>query len=198
MHPLDESKVRYLDAPVPDDLFNAAQGVPGQIGYDRYSEEVYLAGGVTAIRWVTDACAQADFHLANTELEGPPATLLRIDYESWALAGEFDAANPERVVHRREHIYAKASALRDAGIFSYGPEADNGFEHWNDDECTEGLPVALKLPVEAMAEIHREISSRRMDEIAEYLAEDGAMPEGASRRTLKLYRDIAKTIERDE
>lgn len=188
-HAFGESKVVYLDATVPDELTLAAADVPSDLGYDSEEGETYLAGTVLQVSWV---CDDSTKRLLEVDLDDDceyPATMLRVDYEAWALPGDFDAEAPDRVSYRREHIYVLASVLRDGAVFSYGLGPEYGFDLWEQDDYAQGTADEVGLPKDVISLMVQEIESNFYYQIEDYL-DESSISRSWPKPIQQLYRKV--------
>jgi len=179
----------YLQAPVPSELILAAETVPSDLGYDSDGGETYLAGKVLQVRWV---CDDSTKHLLEVDLDDDcdyPATMLRVDYEAWALPGDFDVEDPDRVSYRKEHIYVRASVLRDCAVFLYGLGPEYGFDHWEQDIESQGTADEEGLPNEAVPLMVQHIEANFTAAIEDYL-DESAIPKGLPKALQQVYRKV--------
>ena len=177
----------YLETPVSDELTLAAASVPLVLGFDRDEGEIYLTGNVLQISWVADESTKNVFGVQLDDDCEYPATMLRLDYEAWALPGDFNAEAPDRLSYRREHIYVRASVLRDEEVYCYGLGPEYGFDHWAQDVCSQGSADEVSLPKDTIPLFVEEIENKFEYKIDEYL-DESPIPKGLFRSLMALYR----------
>jgi hypothetical protein len=190
MNSFDESTIGY-DRTAPDDsVLKLANTVPGVMGA-ACEDELYLCSNLLQVRKVNAESAQKSFnHGQDVQLADH---MIRVDYEFWTARSTFDAAAPEQVTHRREHLYVRTSVLTSGELFVYGLDPEFGFEEWVNDDTTEGTPEQTGLPEEGYTALLREISSKHSTAIGEYLVDDeDDLPTDISPAMQKLYLDTAK------
>lgn len=148
--------------------------------------EIYLTGNVLKISWVADESTKNVFGVEPDDDCEYPATMLRLDYEAWALPGVFNAEAPDYVSYRREHIYVQGSVLRDDAVYCYGLGHEYGFNHWEQDVYSQGSTDEMSLPKDAIPLFVKEIENKFDYEIGEYL-DESSIPKGLFKPLIPLY-----------
>jgi hypothetical protein len=190
MNSFDESTIGYDYPALDHSVLELARTVPGVMG-GACEDEVYLCSNLLNVRKVNAESAQQSFHYGqDVQLVDH---IIRVDYEFWTAIPQFDAAAPEHVTHRREHLYVRTSVLARGELFVYGLGPEFGFEEWVNDDTTEGTPEQTGLPEDGYTALLNEISSNHLTAIGEYLVDDEEeLPTGIRPAMQKLYLDTAK------
>lgn len=174
MDNFDESKIEFEPDILTEAVRTLAQTVPAVMA--SACEGVCLCSHLLKVQQVrTTQDAQLD-------------PLLRVDYEFWTTPDQFDAANPECVTYRREHLYIRASVLDSGELFVHGLGLEFGFEEWFNDNTIEGNPDEAGLPTEGYAALLQDVTENHLNAIAEYLVDDKEhLPQGIRQPMQQLY-----------
>lgn len=175
----DESKIVFETDTLPESVRALAQTVPAVMA--SACEEVRLCSQLLHVQQVRTADALSD-------------PLLRVDYEFWTMPNDFDAAKPERVTYRREHLYVRVSVLKRGELFVCGLGPEYGFEEWFSDKNIVGDPKQTRLPEDGYAAMLQEITENHLNAIADYMVDDEeSMPQGISLAMQHLYSATERT-----
>ena len=186
MHSFDESNIDYNPVELDESIRALVKTVPSVMGA-ACQEETYLCGDLLQVQSV---------RIKNAPSVEP---FLRIDYEFWTTPCQFDAANPERVTHRREHIYIRTSVLENKSLFNHGLGQEYGFEEWLNDSTTEGSPEKTRLREEGYTVLLNETANNHRPAIAEHLLDsEGLLPQGIRPAMQKLYYEVDKARKESE
>lgn len=173
MDNFDESKIEFEPGISIEAVWALAKTVPAVMA--SACEEACLCSQLLQVQQVRSADVQLD-------------PLLRVDYEFWTTPDQFDAANPERVTYRREHLYVRASVLGSGELFAHGLGPEFGFEEWFNDNTIEGNPEATGLPAEGYAALLQEVTDNHLNAIVEYLVDDEEnLPQDIRQPMQQLY-----------
>ena len=181
MSTFEESNLTYDSGDLDETLQALAQTVPRAMGAACEDEE-YLCGRLLKAKKV--------------RLTDEPAIdpLFRVDYEFWTAPSQFYPSSPERVIYRREHLYVRGSVLASRELYVYGLGPEFGFEKWFNDDWVEGDPTQTALPKDGHAALLEKITCNHLNEIAEFLVDDGEChPQGISNALQKIYYDVEMT-----
>lgn len=174
MDNFDESKIEFEPDTLTEAVRTLARTVPAVMA--SACEGVCLCSHLLKVQQVrTTKNVQSD-------------PLLRVDYEFWTTPDQFDAANPECVTYRREHLYVRASVLDSGELFVHGLGPEFGFEEWFNDNTIEGNSEEAGLPAEGYAALLQDVTENHLNAIAEYLVDDKErLPQGIRQPMQQLY-----------
>lgn len=188
---VDTSKIKYLKKSPGTEFLRAANNAPSGLMCIAGSGEIFLEGLVHKVRWITNKSAASQFGLDLSQASGNPGSVLRIDYEGWAMPAQFDPSDPENLICRREHIYVHRDVLLEANVSRYGLGPEFGFLHWQDDVEYETNIKKSAISDVAIQVLCEEVRSRYASRIVEYLEEE-PMPKGLCKSMRDVYRQVVK------
>lgn len=186
MADFDESNIEFVTGALDETTKGLALSVPSVMGA-ACQDEAFLCGNLLQVRMVREKGGV------------PDDPLLRVDYEFWTLPDQFDPANPEQVIYRREHIYVRVSVLSDGDLYCVGLGPEYGFEEWNNDLTQEGCAQETNLPEEGYDELLAEINRNHRSSISEHLSFSDETAKAAIHPKMQaIYADIDREIRESE
>lgn len=174
MDDFNEEKIEFEPQDPNESVQKLTQTLPG-IMASACEDEISLCGKLLKVQQVRSEGAVMD-------------PLLRVDYEFWTKPNQFDAANPELVTYRREHLYVRRGVLENGELFFHGMGPEFCFEQWFQDDFIAGNPDVTALPEEGYAALLQEVTDSNLNAIAEYLVDyESGLPQGIREDMLRLY-----------
>jgi hypothetical protein len=181
----------YRDAPVSEQIYEAAAEAAAQCGFDQL-EEVLLDSTVLSVRWVSSDSVKSlypEFLVAPCFFS--PDEIVRVDWLTWAVPKQFDGRYEEAVIGRSESIVVAVSTLMDRKVFTYGLGPEYNWLEWD-----EGSSVPVDPPPVVFETLSELITGDWRDDVKERADED---PSYLDRIHSNLRAAVAQVIaERDE
>ena len=159
----------YRDAPVSEQIYEAAADTAAQCGFDQL-EEVLLNYTVIAVRWVSSDSVKAiypEFLVAPCFFS--PDEIVRVDWLTWAVPKQFDGRYEEAVIGRSESIVVAVSTLMERKVFTYGLGPEYNWLDWE-----EGSPPSNELPASVFEALRKLISGDWRAGILEHADDDAS------------------------
>ena len=176
----------YRDAPVSEQIYEAAADAAAQCGFDQF-EEVLLDSTVLTVRWVSSDSVKAlypEFLVAPCCFS--PDEIVRVDWLTWAVPKQFDGRYEEAVIGRSESVVVAVSTLMERKVFTYGLGPEYNWLEWD-----EGSSVPVDPPPVVFETLSELITGDWRDDVKEHAEED---PNYLYRMHPKLRASVAQVI----
>ncbi|MGM0983297.1 MAG: hypothetical protein ACQEXG_07690 [Pseudomonadota bacterium] len=186
---LEGPKIMFSDVTPSSNLLEAASNVPAAMG--AYLDEgVFLGGDVLNLQ-LLDAESTASIIGPMSVDEAIADPLVRLEYTMWVLPKDFDAGDPERLIHMREEIYTRSSLILEGQVVTYGLGVEYNITDYAETEESDSEASDPNLPALYRCHLLDYIKDEWDGRIKEWLDMDSSnIPAGLSKDFRELYQSL--------